>query len=128
MKDSIKNLHPIYAEFSKQYFSPEIERAFDKLGKHFGTYDYIKPFSVQYQFDDIEFLIRDKHFDDFKEYVKLKMLVDENFQIINNKTVIPIMSEYGKGFYKGYIDFKNPLKPNIPENNIENRKLVYEIY
>jgi hypothetical protein len=128
MEYLIKDISIIYSKFSKLIFTPEIDNYYNRLSEPNRTYEYVRPFPKRYIFDEVEFLIRDKHFNSFNELLKRQMLVDEEFKIISNKTVVPIFKEYGKGFYKGYIDLKNPLKPNTQENSIENRKLVYEIF
>jgi hypothetical protein len=128
MEEPIKDLNKIFEEYSKQYFTPEIEIGFLSLGKYYDTYDFIRPFLKPSKFDDVEFYILDKYLDNFRESYKNHRLVDENYKVLNNKTSIAILKEYGKGFRESYFSFKNPLKPHIPKNIDGNRKLISEIY
>jgi hypothetical protein len=128
MEEPIKDLNKIFEEYSKQHFTPEIETRFLSLGKYYGTYDFIKPFLEPSKFDDIECYILDKYLDKFRDDFKQNKLVDENYKILNNKTVMPILKEYGKGFRESYFSSKNPLRPHIPKNIDGNRKLISEIY
>ncbi|WP_159948666.1 hypothetical protein [Polaribacter septentrionalilitoris] len=128
MKESIKDLNKIYDEYSRKYFTPEIESSFHKLGKYYGTYDFIKPFLEPLKFDDIEFYILDRYLDTFRDNYKNHRIVDENYKVLNDKTVIEILKEYGKGFRESYFSYKNPLRPHIPKNIDRNRKLISKIY
>lgn len=128
MEKSVKNLNEIYEKYKHSYFTPEIESAFDGLGKYYGTYNFIKPYLKPTKIDDIEFYILDKHLDNFRKLYNNKSLVDENYKALNKETVIPILKKYGKGFQKGYKELKNELKPHIPENIESNRLKIFEIY
>ena len=128
MEEPIKDLNKIFEEYSKQHFTPEIETRFLSLGKYYGTYDFIKPFLEPSKFDDVEFYILDKYLDNFREKCKNHRLVDENYKVLNNKTAIAILKEFGKGFRRGYFSFENPLRPHTPKNIDGNRKLISEIY
>ena len=128
MEESIKNLNKVYDKFSNKYFTPEIESSFHRLGKYYGTYDFIKPFLEPVNFDGIEFYILDKYLDSFRNNYKNHKLVDENYIMLNDETVIEILKEYGKGFRESYFEFKNPLKPHTPKNIDGNRKLISKIY
>jgi hypothetical protein len=128
MEETIKDLNIIFEKYSKQYFTPEIEFAFLNLGKYYDTYDFIKPFLEPSKFDDVEFYILEKYLDNFREKCKNHWLVDENYKVLNNKTAIAILKEFGKGFRRGYFSFENPLRPHTPKNIDGNRKLILDIY
>ena len=110
MKQPIKNL---YDGLNVSTLPKSIKDAFYKLSNPRNSFYDLKPFMLKYKYDvdEIEFYILGRNIQVMKNFIEKKKIIDHNNSIITAEIHNEYLKEYGKGFYKGYFDFEEKIKP-----------------
>lgn len=113
-----------------------IKEEFYKLGHWMYSFEdvFFKPYFRVYEFnlDDekIKFYAHENAENDIYNHIKNKQLLNENYDTITiNDFHQEYLKEYGKGFYKGYINYSNELKNK--GNQIfepDNKQIAHKVF
>lgn len=116
-------------EFVKNGHLREETHRRNEKGETEVTYGKImRPMFVHYNYESLDFYVNDKYIDYLYEPVDLGIVFDEDLNTITRKNIKPFYDEYSKGFNKGYSEFEETLKKDVPFFGISNEHIVYKIY
>jgi hypothetical protein len=109
---------------------------FYKIGSWLYTDEeiFIKPFFRTYYFDNdnekIKFYLNENAEYRIQDFIKKEKILNENFDFLTyDEFKIDYIKEFGRGFYKGYVNFSNELKNK--ENQIfetDNKQIAHKIF
>jgi hypothetical protein len=98
-------------------------------GKFKTTYgEMMPPMFVHYNYDLLNFFVNLKFVERFDELLDLGLIFDENLNHITRKKLKPFFDEYSNGFNKGYSEFEDALKKDVPLFGTSNENITYKVY
>jgi hypothetical protein len=83
---------------------------------------------VHYNYDLLNFFVNLKFVERFDELLDLGLIFDENLNHITRKKLKPFFDEYSNGFNKGYSEFEDALKKDVPLFGTSNENITYKVY
>lgn len=119
----------IQTEFAKNgHIREETHKRNDKGSMDVTYGEIMNPIFGKFSYDELNFFVNDKYLWSFYEYLDKKRCYDEDLNNITRKEAKPFLTEYSKGFNKGYNEFENTLKKDSPLFGTSNEHIVYKVY